>query len=543
MNQNELLKFIITKFNLSISSESDEEKIKNAFNIFEEIAVYRLNKYLGTDFETFSENLKTLKSYARKKLGKSASDDFYFRNESRIFRFNLYRNQIIHGKHANRDTKGYMVIKDVYKLVYEHILELISIEYSIKIPEDLEDFDKNKLKHLLNFLIEYSAQNNIIEVKTDKSTLTVDSAIKTQSPRPRIRKIKTHPLAGPSPQIKVLSVEEITEKFKNDFETSILALNEAISSLSPNVPDEYFIERGHMRREIGDIEGGIEDYTTAINNNPDISLYYLFRGHANCELNLGKEAIENYTIAILKATNKLDKANAYHWRGVVKLDYLHDYEKSLYDFNKAIEIDSDINSYFKRGEAHCVLKNYENSKKDFLYALELDPENGIAFIGIGNAKLGLEDYNGALEEFDKALSLDDKLEKAYIGKGKVYYELEKYEEAVEIFTKAIKINPKSFSGYFRRADSHKVLQRFKEEIEDYNQLINIGHNSALFYFLRGKAKYNMEDYIGALNDANRAIEKEEVYSYYILRGNAKYKLDDEKGADQDYAKSDLLRDS
>lgn len=58
------------------------------------------------------------------------------------------------------------------------------------------------------------------------------------------------------------------------------------------------------------------------------------------------------------------------------------------------------------------------------------------------------------------------------------------------------------------------------------------------YNNRGIARFNLEQYAEAVNDFNRAIELNPVFTQaYNNRGNARYKLNDYQGAMADYSQA------
>ena len=64
------------------------------------------------------------------------------------------------------------------------------------------------------------------------------------------------------------------------------------------------------------------------------------------------------------------------------------------------------------------------------------------------------------------------------------------------------------------------------------------------FYERGLAKYDLEDYNGAITDYNKAIQlKPDDADAYYNRGNAKDELEDKIGACTDWSKAGELGDS
>ena len=86
-------------------------------------------------------------------------------------------------------------------------------------------------------------------------------------------------------------------------------------------------------------------------------------------------------------------------------------------------------------------------------------------------------------------------------------------------------------------------QDYKGAILDFNKVIELDpmNKTTLLqkaYFNRGKSKYNIGDYIGAILDFNKAIElySDDDYSYFY-RGESKINLGDKRGAILDFNKA------
>ncbi|MEM4657604.1 MAG: tetratricopeptide repeat protein, partial [Candidatus Methanosuratincola sp.] len=76
---------------------------------------------------------------------------------------------------------------------------------------------------------------------------------------------------------------------------------------------------------------------------------------------------------------------------------------------------SALNEMITRGRIHLELGKNEDAIVYFDLALEIDPENALAWAGKGIAFVNLGMYDEALECFDKAISHDAELAFAWEG--------------------------------------------------------------------------------------------------------------------------------
>lgn len=132
----------------------------------------------------------------------------------------------------------------------------------------------------------------------------------------------------------------------------------------------------------------------------------------------------------------------YYRQGRVKYDN-YDYNEAIKNFDKAIELDpNDWIAYKFRGITNDELGKYQEAIKDYDKIIELNPKNSIAYNNRGYAKNNCGKYEEAIKDFDMTIELNPKHSTVYSNRGYAKAKLEKYEEAIKDFEKAIEISPK-----------------------------------------------------------------------------------------------------
>ncbi len=117
------------------------------------------------------------------------------------------------------------------------------------------------------------------------------------------------------------------------------------------------------------LDQALDYFTTAIQNNPQVTYYYSRR------------------------------AAVYRWKG--------DHENALKDQDETIRLAPEEPAYFNnRGISHASRRDYEKAIADYTAALLLKPDYGLALRNRGMAWNGKKDYDKALQDLGEALQLD-----------------------------------------------------------------------------------------------------------------------------------------
>jgi tetratricopeptide (TPR) repeat protein len=115
-----------------------------------------------------------------------------------------------------------------------------------------------------------------------------------------------------------------------------------------------------------------------------------------------RAAIQDYTRAI---ELNPDDAKSYYNRGVSRAKTENE-RGALQDYNKAVSVDpNDVPALYARGTCKQKLEDYAGSLADFSRVIDLSPKRAGAFAGRGYAKNKLGDYKGAIVDYTQAIGL------------------------------------------------------------------------------------------------------------------------------------------
>lgn len=140
-------------------------------------------------------------------------------------------------------------------------------------------------------------------------------------------------------------------------------------------------------------------------------------------------------------------------------------------------------------------------------AIELNPNNALAYYGRAYAYDDLENYQMAIEDCTKAVQFDSpRLVDAYNNRGEAYRKSGNYPKAIQDYNKAIEFNPNYFKAYNNRGIAYRNLKQYDQAIKDYNKALELNPHYYFAYNNRGWAYYCLKQYQKALKDFDKALE-------------------------------------
>ncbi|MFI1770357.1 tetratricopeptide repeat protein [Thalassobellus citreus] len=265
-----------------------------------------------------------------------------------------------------------------------------------------------------------------------------------------------------------------------DLKEKIELFTDAIE-LEPEKLDAYFY-RAIAKNDLGDYYGAIADYSKIILTEPDADTYYN-RGNSRYSLQDFEGAKNDYAKA-----HELDKRflDALYSLACVKFDlgefdsaikdfssYIKEvpYNSMAYtlrayaykssgnlksavqDFNTAVLIEPNADSYYNRGIFLMELNYFKEAKSDLTKSLRLNKNNSYAYFYRGSSNLYLGKYHEAISDFSSALKFDSVDFDSYLGLAITYYQIDDLVNA--------KLN-------FDRANAILLPQKTITDIEQYS---------------------------------------------------------------------------
>ncbi len=235
-----------------------------------------------------------------------------------------------------------------------------------------------------------------------------------------------------------------------------------------------------------------------------------------------------------------NKADNYVIRGMCYSTFKSEYEKSITDFTKAIDLEKNEKAgyYSSRGDSYKKLNQFENSFRDYSKAIEIDPNYRSAFLGRGEIYLINNELSKSLEEFIKASEIDPPKGNAYFLRGKSLFEHEKYNEAIRDLLKAISENQDYHDSYKLIGDSYVRIGKPVKAINMFKRACDLKQDKEDEYLLRANVYFQIKNYENAVRDYSKSLSdfKKQVNKFFG-RANCYYELKKYNKAISDYTEA------
>jgi tetratricopeptide (TPR) repeat protein len=186
---------------------------------------------------------------------------------------------------------------------------------------------------------------------------------------------------------------------------------------------------------------------------------------------------------------------------------LKQYDAALADYNRAIQLDpNEALAFNNRGMTYAALQRHEEALADYSRAIKLEPTEARFYSNRGNTYVALQWFEKALDDQSKAIQLDPTDAIAYSNRGGAYHSLRRYDEALADYDRALELDPTQARVHYNRARIYTDLERYDEALADYSQAILLSPGYAAAYLNRGKMYANLQRYDEALADYDQSIQ-------------------------------------
>lgn len=302
--------------------------------------------------------------------------------------------------------------------------------------------------------------------------------------------------------------------------------------------------RGYARVQLGDVHGGIADYSEAIRIDPHVLNHFLNRSAARISTGDFAGSLADATVVVEKAQDPLFASAGLLNRGNALMKLGH-YDQAIADYTAAIVANPPmVTAFSNRGSAHLAKEEYELAIADTTEALLRDPRYTNAYLNRSLARSKRKDYDGARADASEAIRLDPDFVRAYACRGLIHQEQGNHSAAIDDFSEAIRLDPSCTAALTNRGNSFRAIGEQGRAIADFDQVVKIMKGDAPVAILnRGIARKNAGDIALAIADYTEVIRLDPgrndtspttVSKAYFNRGIAYQTSHDFKRAIVDY---------
>jgi tetratricopeptide (TPR) repeat protein len=178
--------------------------------------------------------------------------------------------------------------------------------------------------------------------------------------------------------------------------------------------------------------------------------------------------VVSLTLAASAAQAKEPRSAKDYYKRAVKRREQGDLDRSIVDFNHAIELNPQFaKAYNARGAASSALGCSEEALADFTAALAIDPRLPRAYVARAAIWFRKGDLERALADYGAAIRISD-LETAYANRAKVQEARGDLKGAAADYGKALRINPRFAAARFER---RRVFLLQGNEVKGHRDLL------------------------------------------------------------------------
>ncbi len=298
-----------------------------------------------------------------------------------------------------------------------------------------------------------------------------------------------------------------------------------------------FVLRGVLRQDKGDLEGAIDDFSRAIDLDPDHAASWNNRGNARIERGDLAGAADDFTRAIEldpgdpSARNNLglvlfrlgrhEEAEA-RFTEAIDLDGVDpiyftnraalrqtrgDLAGALADCEAAIAADpGNATAFATRGLIHQARGDHDAALADLDRAIDLDPGHPTTWSQRGALRRITGDLDGALRDLDRAIELQPDDPAAWNARGLIRWRRGDHDAAIDDLDAALARDPELLAALRNRAKVRRSAGDLAGAERDFGAALALAPDDASTLYDRGITRFEAGELRGALADLSRVVE-------------------------------------
>jgi len=264
---------------------------------------------------------------------------------------------------------------------------------------------------------------------------------------------------------------------------------------------EPYCSRGVVRAETGDFAGARADFDEAIRLDPQCASGWHGRAALQHRQGDASAALADYARAI-----ELDGTSAKAWcdRGRAWLD-LRQPARAIEDIEKSLSLEKTFDAWYHGAEARQHLGDLDGAIADYARAIDLRPDDPIAYNARGTAYHSMGRLDEALTDFNRAIAARPDHGTSYVNRGNLKRERRDLDGANADLDRAVALLPTSPEARLNRGALLKQLGRPEEAIADFDRAIELRPKFPEALANRGFVRAERGELVGAKEDLEAAL--------------------------------------
>lgn len=289
----------------------------------------------------------------------------------------------------------------------------------------------------------------------------------------------------------------------------------------------------------GNYQDAVEQFTRAIDLQPDYDKAYLARADAYEKLGMISEAAQDFDRAATfldkdqevfyeagrlyfelkdfdKAMDRLDKAILLKRNFVepyqVKANVLiaqERYDEALEVAHNALTLKETTYNFYLHGIVNEKMGNLETAEEDFVNAIAEDHQHVPSLLALADVRLKLGKTDLALQHANRAIQFDNENQEAYVIRSKIYVRKLDYPNAIDDVSKAILLNPDDTSMYFLRGVFYQDFTQHANAVNDFTKVLMLQPDNADALYKRAWSYEQVGNYRDAIKDYEKLVSLSE----------------------------------
>jgi len=182
------------------------------------------------------------------------------------------------------------------------------------------------------------------------------------------------------------------------------------------------------------------------------------------------------------------------------------FTNAIANHDKAISLNPRYDFYWERAATYNRMKNYDKSIADCESCLDINPDFGECYLGLGMNYREKKNFSLAIENINKAMAIHPDKYEYYWERAATYLRMKDYDKSIADCKTCLEINPSYGECYLGLGMNYREKKNYTLSLEYFGKAMSINPNKWEYYFERSATYQRMGNATLANNDLAKARE-------------------------------------